>query len=222
MGEHVEYKGETIKIGTCENMYYLRADQVHLIEGYEFEFNVDRFRFPFPDEDDIEPGQFEGPEHRRGWKIPGYRLPAELSGDEHGNVQFTSTAGYVLSIPCPEQFGQPGLTVHVPLTDEPEQTVLLRVGRNGFNGQPVVSQQAWRNGLLVTMLRCGACRAIHRLDTLEDAAPVAQAFRDEAMREEWSGLNQMVQLANSSSSIKAMLDMADRIEAGYAIPVGAA
>jgi hypothetical protein len=56
MGEYATYNGENIKLGTCESMYYLRADQRHLISGYRFD-GGDRFRFPFPDEDDIEPGQ---------------------------------------------------------------------------------------------------------------------------------------------------------------------
>ena len=36
MGEYASYLGERIKIGTCENMYYLRADQRHLVSGYDF------------------------------------------------------------------------------------------------------------------------------------------------------------------------------------------
>ncbi len=32
MGEYAIYRGERIKIGTCEDMYYLRPDQVHLVK----------------------------------------------------------------------------------------------------------------------------------------------------------------------------------------------
>lgn len=67
MGEFAEYQGDRIKIGTCEDMYYLRADQRHLISGYQFA-EIDRFRFPFPDEDDVEPGCFG--DHDRGIEIP--------------------------------------------------------------------------------------------------------------------------------------------------------
>ena len=75
MGEYATRKdiGERIKIGTCESMYYLRADQAR--EVYAEPGNVDpiadaaaiRFRFPFPDEDGIEPGNFD--DHARHMRI---------------------------------------------------------------------------------------------------------------------------------------------------------
>ena len=58
MGEYAKHKGEEIKIGTCENMYYLRFDQRHKVKALPG--NVDpngadayalRFRFPWPNED---------------------------------------------------------------------------------------------------------------------------------------------------------------------------
>lgn len=72
MGEYAHYQGESVKIGTCENMYYLRDDQRHLITGYDFESTLDRdrFRFPFPDEDDRTPGQYA--DYDRSIEIPGY------------------------------------------------------------------------------------------------------------------------------------------------------
>jgi len=202
MGEYAQYKGSDIKLGTCENMYYLRADQRSLIDGYEFALEVDRFRFPFPDEDDVKPGRFE--DYDRGVRIPGWSLPETLSGDEHGSVQFTSSAGYVLSIPCPEQFGTPGLG--------PVDVAGLAVHRNGFRGYPVVRQQAFRGGVLVTLVSCGACGCLHRLDTLEDAEPVIEAFRAEAER-----------YPEGSISREFCLNIAARIEAGYFVrePVSA-
>lgn len=121
MGEMAKYKGEEIKIGTCEEMYYLRADQRHLVE-YDFDPG-DRFRFPFPDEDELEPGNFG--DHDRGVEIPGYTIP---EGHIHGKVQFTSRAGYVTSLPCPEQFGQPGMTVDVGGKIEDDEVIVLNSG----------------------------------------------------------------------------------------------
>jgi len=229
MGEYATHKGEHVKIGTCENMYYLRAEQCAEIDGYEFDaetLGVLRFRFPFPDEDGTEPGHFD--DYGRGVRVPGYSLPETLSGDEHHSVQFTSSAGYVLSIPCPEQYGQAGLSVETPDG--------LRIGRNGFNGYPVVSQQAHRGGVLVTLLRCGACGGIHRLDTSEDAEPVIEAFRAEAEREEWRRLssdwdeeaggwggscNYGNEPAHGEQYRAFLHAMADRIAAGYAVAVTA-
>lgn len=65
MGEYARYGRDDIKIGTCENMYYLRADQAHKVTPI-LPGNVDpvrqaehlRFRFPFPSEDEVPPGEF--------------------------------------------------------------------------------------------------------------------------------------------------------------------
>lgn len=212
MGEYATYNGESIKVGTCEDFYYLRDDQRDRIDGYGFSeelLAVVRFRFPFPDEDDIEPGAFD--DHARGVRVPGgYRLPAELSGDEHHSVQFTAQPGYLMSIPCPEGRRQEGDVMSTDVDG-------LTVHRNGFNGGPVVRQQAHRGGHLVTLLRCGACGAVHRLDTLEDAAPIVAAFRAEAEREEYGGLDGY-RFAHSERERKHLRAIADRIEAGYVDP----
>lgn len=83
MGEYALYEGQRIKIGTCEDMYYLRWDQAHLVKPLRG--NADpfedceelRFRFPFPDEDDRAPGAFD--DFDRGLFIPGIAVPSEVS-----------------------------------------------------------------------------------------------------------------------------------------------
>jgi hypothetical protein len=78
MGEYAIRKsdGVEIKIGTCEDMYYIRfedRDKVSALRG-----NVDiandpdgsRFRLPFPDEDDVLPGEYH--EYNRGLRL--YRM----------------------------------------------------------------------------------------------------------------------------------------------------
>jgi len=65
MGEYAKHGDREIKIGTCENMYYLRYDQRHEVSAlpgnvdpvYDAERGI-RFRFPFPDEDFVSPGGF--------------------------------------------------------------------------------------------------------------------------------------------------------------------
>jgi hypothetical protein len=109
MGEYAIHNGEQVKIGTCEEMYYLRADQAHLVR--HLSGNVDpvrdrlalRFRFPFPDEDGVSPGGAGFDPFERGIAIRGVRPPAE--GVEHHTVQFSARPGYLLSLPCPEAHG---------------------------------------------------------------------------------------------------------------------
>ena len=62
MGEYAIRKSDrqSIKIGTCEDMYYLRfedQDKVTPESGSDFGY---RWRIPFPSEDNILPGDYDG------------------------------------------------------------------------------------------------------------------------------------------------------------------
>lgn len=67
MGENAKYSGEVVKIGTCEQMYYLRAEQAAQVEPVPHSLDPIRhatgirFRFPWPDEDGTAPGSFDPP-----------------------------------------------------------------------------------------------------------------------------------------------------------------
>ena len=159
MGEYAKYLGEEIKIGTCEELMYLRWDQRHKVSGYKFELDAVRFRFPFPDEDRMSPGSFDDGD--RGVPIPyTWKLPTDWDG--HGIVQFTASAGYNVCLPCPES---PTAADHG-----------LHVHRNGFRGGPKVVAQRWWEGQLWTVVACGACGAKWRCDETV-AAGIADAFR---------------------------------------------
>lgn len=194
MGEYATIKrtGERIKIGTCEDLFDLRWDQAHLVRREDGPWDdaalaAYRFRFPFPDEDHIQPGQFTDVD--RGVPIHGLPQP-EM---DHDRVQFVaSSAGYNLTIPCPE--GQPGCTPgwNTKVGD-------LTVHRNGFSGPMIVVQQRWWRGRLVTVCRCRPCGVTYRLETIEAAQPVIDHLRKEA----------------DGRGAGWYRTMADRIEAGY-------
>lgn len=167
MGEYAKHNGETIKIGTCEDMYYLRADQRHLVTKEPNSLDVNdeeilseiRFRFPFPEEDSFGPGEYE--DHSKGVSIWGCAMP---KGFSHYSVQFTALAGYVTSLPCPEgESASHGLTVH----------------RNGFQGAVKVVQQKFVDGEWWTVCKCGGCGAKFRLDA-EMGISLAQHMADTA------------------------------------------
>jgi len=79
MGEYVKINGESVKIGTCEDLYYVTIPQFKksLPDMEHAEGNakpedyltdgVSRFRFPFPDEDKAEIGSFQ--DFQRGWHV---------------------------------------------------------------------------------------------------------------------------------------------------------
>lgn len=81
MGEYVRYKGDHVKLGTCEDLYYtsfqkfkLALDGGHLYQApnnstpseYAKPDSGFRFRFPFPDEDIFTLGDIGNNEGRRG------------------------------------------------------------------------------------------------------------------------------------------------------------
>ena len=156
MGEYATLNGERIKIGTCEDMLYLRADQAALVVPEPG--NVDpvedrlklRFRFPFPDEDSTAPGAFA--DHAYALPVHGVTVP---DGVSHSTVQFAARAGYLVSLPCPE----------------------------GPGGAVKISQQRYLpGGVLATVCECGGCGAKYRLQTIEDARPIIDALRAEGTR----------------------------------------
>jgi hypothetical protein len=166
MGEYAKLKGtgEEVKIGTCEDMLYLRYDQRDRVWAQYG--NVDpnradhqetiRFRFPWPDEDNVQPGKFADPFRRLAVHVPA------PEGVEHGHVQFVAQReGYNVCIPCPEG---------------PEATHGLRVHRNGFPGPAFLVQQAVRGGRLVAIMEC-VCGRRYNLPTLKDAQPVIDDIR---------------------------------------------
>jgi hypothetical protein len=160
MGEYANVRGsgERVKIGTCENMYYLRWDQRSAVYGGDAgqlrdpeALAVIRFRFPWPDEDGSAPGDFE--DYGRGLRLNGLTVPAE--GVEHSTVQFKADNGYLVSLPCPE--GQ--LDNMAKLAEQP-----YTIHKNGYGGPSSLVQQALRGGRLVGIARCNGCHALFRLE----------------------------------------------------------
>lgn len=174
MGEYARRlsDGTEIKIGTCEDMYYLRAEQRSLLEGIPHSVDPNgpcmvgaRFRFPWPDEDNILPGEFDNYDRA-------IAIDAPADDVTHHTVQFTAQ-GYVVSLPCPESL--PGLTLWPP--NGPV------IHRNGFPGRVQLTQQKLlADGRLVPVLRCGGCHAAWRLEDPADIEALAVAFRSEGDR----------------------------------------
>lgn len=196
MGEYAKHNGHEVKIGTCEDMYYLRADQLPLVRAVPNSVNpvADRFelrfRFPWPDEDGIAPGQFEKA-FDRSHGLHGVDVPADV---EHHKIQFSSGGGYLISLPCPE----------APRTKELALSAGLTFHRNGFEGCVYIAQQrpVRRDDgteVLALICKCGGCGSKYRLDTLAEAMPIITAARPQS----------------STASSAFWQAVADRIEAGY-------
>jgi hypothetical protein len=181
----------TVKIGTCEDMWYLRIDQIGQVAGAKALRGGGqglRFRFPFPDEDRTLPGEFDNPDRAVG--LYDVLPPAVI---EHKRVQFASTypKGHLAMLPC-------------PLSPQGEE-LGIKFMRNGYAGSVLIKQQKVMGRLRVLVAQCGGCNEAYRLETLEDAKPYIESCRKRGDHE----------THRDSSRGKWWHAIGDRIEAGY-------
>jgi len=109
MGEYAIRKSddEQVKIGTCEDMYYLRyedRDKVRkLANSLDPSRELDlRFRLPFPDEDGVKPGEYQ--DYNRGERLYAENdtecRNLQIPDDDPGIIQLTHLSGLLLNVPC--------------------------------------------------------------------------------------------------------------------------
>lgn len=104
MGEYAYRRpdGEHIKIGTCEDMYYIRYEDRKKVKPDEHSLDCSkeleiRWRLPFPDEDYILPGNYM--DHNRS--EPLYDFDAELGPDyQPGTFLLSHESGIRVNVPC--------------------------------------------------------------------------------------------------------------------------
>lgn len=175
MGEYAIRKADNkyVKIGTCESMYYMRADQIN--DVWPEPGNVDPvackdnllFRFPFPSEDEIAVGSFDGP--TKGIRLNGdFMARGEFV---HGEVQFKNSNGYLVSLPCPESYVKAS-KIHIDAGE-------YHFGLNGYGGHASLVGQRYYDGKLVALVECNGCKRLYRLPTKEDVMPVVESLQAE-------------------------------------------
>lgn len=218
MGEYMKDRatGERIKVGTCEELLYLRFDQLDAVApcgdaNPHEHLDVYRFRFPWPDEDGIAPGMHSDPFRELG--IYGVSVPAEVP---HRETQFTAP-GYNVMLPCPEG---PGFVESPGIEGAGRQTPggALQYHRNGNPGPVRIVGQAVRHGRLVLICRCGGCKVTYNVPTIEEAEPTLAALRRRADQErrEWERARlRDADLPERCHAVEWWEAVADRIAAGY-------
>jgi len=127
MGEYATRlsDGETIKIGTCHSMYYIRYEDRNKVsrdEGTLDSINeLDlRWRLPFPDEDDIKVGEYE--QHDRGAMLHGYVVHDVETGtnwiyDDKSGMRFKVTCHHGKQLPEGSPEIIPQITKHKDLIE---------------------------------------------------------------------------------------------------------
>ena len=207
MGEYAKYQGNSIKIGTYESMYYLRADQRYDVEAVRG--SVDpvkdaleiRFRFPFPDEDHLSPGNFD--DYDRGFMVEGFTTP----GVDHRLIQFSAkdNATYLVSLPC-------------PLSGDVLEGV--KIHRNGGREGVLIRQQKLQaNGELWTVVACSACGALWRNDR-DGAEQLTALIRSQAERVVTGSRGERGYVYSDDQRAE-LHTIADRVLAGYLVTCGA-
>jgi len=221
MGEYARYNGERIKIGTCEDMYYLSPDQRRLITpepgnvdaaaAWSNDTSSIRLRFAWPDEDGSSPGTQQP--YDRAVSIPGVACPPDVG---HDTIQFVAHAGYLVSLPCPEsdEYQDHNGLCSGRVRVHPGKGI--KVARNGFSGAVLLEQLRRYHGLTVAVCRCGGCGVKFHFPTLADAEPLIAACRAEADRQQHrASICPGATAADISHTGAWWQAVAVRIEAGY-------
>jgi hypothetical protein len=114
MGEFARIDGHTRKVGTCDNMYYLRLEDAARAtpEPGSISPTLDgmKYRLPFPDEDEVPAGNYQPwnrgqrlfqtiptpdglPDRREWWSDPS-------AADDFGTVQTRHPCGLLVNVAC--------------------------------------------------------------------------------------------------------------------------
>ncbi len=115
MGEFAKNrKGETVKIGTCEMMYYIRHDQIKTVE-YDFSFDC-YFRLQIESEKKVEAGYFDYPQ--KGiliYNAEKFFTHEQVDTLKPGIDQINNGHGILINLPCYHNLKLPdikGLNIH--------------------------------------------------------------------------------------------------------------
>lgn len=181
MGEYIKLDGQHYKLGTCEDLYYVRLEQLQRwiaegrtaslpgnLEPREYLDGSFRFRFPFPWEDPIT--NFNIPHGADPVSSQNFDYGFGVSLDaEFGGVEFDHSpiyshikahgGGYGLNVklPCPQSKEWLSCSVRTEYKSEWE-------GRSSYIQ---IVQQRPCEGNIWTVVRCGHCGAKVRLSPSE-------------------------------------------------------
>lgn len=165
MGEYIKIGEESVKIGTCENMYYATFEQLKTAGAREY-LNPKhgfRYRFPFPDEDGTKIGHYE--DYNRGVLIS---VPKSTEvAICHGNTFYRTDqqkSGTGSNMPPAVGFRLPCIqSADFPVIkfdwDKTSEKVIFEI-----------VQQKQVDGQLWTIVRCPYCGELSRIDAKEAIA----------------------------------------------------
>lgn len=216
MGEYARRKsdGQSIKIGTCESMYYLRFSQREAVD-YRWPALTDStekldpflYRFPDPREDRVLPGEYDGA--WGGIKLTSKDFWASFEPDavDHGSIQAKAGEGYMFNLPCPE--GNPDMYVTTYDGTKPHRF------RNGGATTVIINAQRWYEGRLVLVVQCAACGRSVRIPDLGNVQPILDELKVNADHHRFMAQRHMLGGPDTPEHIVEQLRANERRDAEY-------
>ncbi len=183
MGEYATYDGESIKIGTCEDMYYLRYDQRNAVipkpGNVDPAKDADRlwFRLPRREEENQKPGSFEFIDPF-GVKPLRFRVKSDCVESKKEQAQIAlecaektkhTVNGLTVSVPC--YHGERG-----PLPEGMEYS-------EDFDDNPnAIVAVSIRDGKAKALVGCLTCKIAYLIvdrDEMENLEPLYEKERED-------------------------------------------
>ncbi len=224
MGEYIDYKGKEVKLGTCESLYYTRLEQLEAAEAvgilekrggnlsaseYLDPANGFRYRFPFPEEDNIDIGDFV--DYDKGMIVQLQHEDRDLVEDmEHGDIWHAchpKGGGYNVNIatPCPQS-----KELDWTGTQQPDNS-FKRLSHSPIAPRIIeITQQKQVDGEIWTVIDCPYCTAKVRIE-YESAVKLVHSIQ--------VGYIETRKQDNEEICRAYYQTVCDRILAGYKVPV---
>ncbi|MCE0540408.1 hypothetical protein LWF15_33435 [Kineosporia rhizophila] len=180
----IKATGEPVQLGTASQLTQIRYDQTHLIETRQpndttalIQPESFHWRFPYPDEDGIAPGQFLTAERR--WHIPGLPIPP---GVMHNSVQVTNEErNWSVTVPCPvspEATRLIGRDTELRPVESPGTPQIVRYQTPPALLWPVtIAAQRFNGYRLVLETECAGCGALWTYPDIDEVMPVIETLR---------------------------------------------
>ncbi len=197
MGEYVKFNNQVIKLGTCEDLYYARFQQIkdnlYLMEkvegndvpaGYLEPKHGYRYRFPFPDEDGRKLGDYENSDRGLLVGVP-YNVFQET---EHTKI-------------CRATNCQGGYNVNHYLTCPADPDFIETCSPRPRSAPIEIVQQKQVDGQLWTVCRCGWCQSKFRIPR-ETAEILCAAIVDESKDEYWQEVAKRIMAGYENNPVK--------------------
>jgi len=215
MGEYLKVNGKEIKLGTCESLYYVRLSDLQEIEALGISETIDgnesvkeyldpaslyRYRFPFPNEDGTPAGDYEP--YDKGFAV---KIDPETAPQLYRYLRGTEWEHNTVCHSCNVD-GAYNVNILLPCPLAHDFPTNVKLSQGGASPVIEIVQQKQVEGKVWTVIRCGYCKSMIRLDA-EGGAELSATLNKQA--------DEMAHFKDNASTVEYYREIAARIMAGY-------